>query len=97
MQDIKKVEIIIDTFHIQDALDILDRIKVSGYTLIKDTSGKGDRGVSCSDLECDFSSSYIMTICTSEQQLNTLIELIKPLLKKVGGVCLFSDAKWVIH
>ncbi|CAD5922211.1 P-II family nitrogen regulator [Planktothrix agardhii] len=97
MQDIKKVEIIIDTFHIQDALDILDQIKVSGYTLIKDTSGKGDRGVSCSDLECDFSSSYIMTICTNEKQLNTLIELIKPLLKKVGGVCLFSDAKWVIH
>ena len=45
MQDIKRVEIIINTFHIQDALDILDRIKVSGYTLIKDTSGKGDRGV----------------------------------------------------
>ncbi|CAD5963114.1 Nitrogen regulatory protein P-II [Planktothrix tepida] len=97
MQDIKKVEIIIDTFHIQDALNILDQVKVSGYTVIKDTSGKGDRGISCSDLECDFTSSYIMTVCTNEKQLNTLIELIKPLLQKVGGVCLLTDAKWVIH
>ncbi|VXD20256.1 Nitrogen regulatory protein P-II [Planktothrix serta PCC 8927] len=98
MQDVKKIEIIIDTFHIQDVLNILDQIKVSGYTVIKDTSGKGDRGISCSDyLDCDFTGSYIMTVCTNEKQLNTLIELIKPLLKKVGGICLFSDAKWVIH
>lgn len=97
MQDIRKVEIIIDTFHIQDALNILEQIKVSGYTVIQDTSGKGDRGISCSDLECDFTSSYIMTVCTNEKQLDTLIELIKPLLKKVGGICLFSEAKWVIH
>lgn len=97
MQDIKKVEIIIDTFHIQDALNILEQVKVSGYTVIQNTSGKGDRGISCSDLDCDFTSSYIMTVCTNEKQLNTLIELIKPLLQKVGGVCLLTDAKWVIH
>lgn len=97
MQDIRKVEIIIDTFHIQDALNILEQVKVSGYTVIQNTSGKGDRGISCSDLDCDFTSSYIMTVCTNEKQLNTLIELIKPLLQKVGGVCLLSDAKWVIH
>ena len=97
MQDIKKVEIIIDTFHIQDALNILEQVKVSGYAVIQNTSGKGDRGFSCSDLDCDFTSSYIMTVCTNEKQLNTLIELIKPLLQKVGGVCLLTDAKWVIH
>jgi nitrogen regulatory protein PII len=97
MQDIRKVEIIIDTFHIQDALNILEQVKVSGYTVIQNTSGKGDRGISCSDLDCDFTSSYIMTVCTNDKQLNTLIELIKPLLQKVGGVCLLSDAKWVIH
>ena len=97
MQDIRKVEIIIDTFHVQDALDILDQVKVSGYTVIKDTSGKGDRGIYCSDLDCNFTSSYIMTVCINEKQLNVLVELITPLLKKVGGMCLVGDAKWVIH
>jgi hypothetical protein len=70
---------------------------VSGYTVIEDTSGKGDRGVSCSDLDCVFSSRYILTVCTDEQQLNMLLEKLTPLLKKVGGICLVSEAHWISH
>lgn len=95
MQDVKKVEIIINSLYLEKALAILDNIKVTGYTVIEDTSGKGDRGVSCSDLDCDFSSHYIMTVCTNEQQLNSLLEKITPLLKKVGGICVVIDAKWI--
>jgi nitrogen regulatory protein PII len=97
MQDVKKVEIIIDTYHVEDVIKILDAIQVSGYTVIKDTSGKGDRGLSCTDLDCNFSSSYIITVCTNENQLNSLTEKITPLLKKVGGICIVTDAKWVLH
>jgi len=32
-----------------------------------------------------------------EKQLNNLEKNITPLLKKVGGVCLVTDAKWVNH
>lgn len=97
MQAVKKVEIIIDNYHVKDVLDILDMIQVSGYTVIKETEGKGDRGLSCSDLDCIFSSSYIFTVCTNERQLNNLIEKTKPLLTKVGGVCLVTDAQWLSH
>lgn len=97
MQDVKKVEIIINSLHLEKALRILDSVKVSGYTVIENTSGKGDCGFSCSDLDCDFSSRYIMTVCTNEQQLNTLLEKFTPLLKKVGGICLVIDAKWISH
>lgn len=97
MQDVKKVELIVDSLHLQDALDILDSVQVSGYTIIKDTEGKGDRGLSCSDLDCVFSGSYILTVCTDEKQLNSLVEKVTPLLKKVGGICIINDAKWVAH
>lgn len=97
MQDVKKVEMIINSLYLEKALAILDSIRVSGYTVIEDTSGKGDRGVSCSDLDCDFSSHYIMTVCTNEQQLNTLLEKFTPLLRKVGGICFVVDAKWISH
>lgn len=76
---------------------ILDEVQVSGYTVIEETAGKGDRGISCSDFGCVFSGSYVMTVCTNEQQLNNLVERINPILKKVGGVCLVTDAKWVRH
>ena len=97
MQEVKKVEIVTDTFHIEDTLKMLESVNVSGYTIIKYTSGKGDRGLSCSDIDCLFSSSYILTVCTNERQLNNLVEKMTPLLQKVGGVCLVTDAKWINH
>ena len=97
MQEVKKVEIIIDTSHIEDTLKILESVSVSGYTIIKDTSGRDDRGLSCPDIGCLFSNSYIMTVCTNEKQLENLVQKITPLLKKLGGVCLVTDAKWVNH
>lgn len=97
MQEVQKVEIVIDTSHIEDALNILESVFVSGYTIIKDTSGKGDRGLASSDIDYGFSNSYIMTVCTNQKQLDNLVEKITPLLKKIGGVCLVTDAKWVNH
>lgn len=97
MLDVKKVEIIIDSSFVDNTLQLLDQAQVSGYTVIKDTAGKGDRGESCSDFNCTFSGSYIMTVCTNDKQLNYLMEKVQPLLKKVGGVCLVTDAKWIEH
>jgi nitrogen regulatory protein PII len=97
MQEVKKVEIILRNSHIEDALKILDSVMVSGYTVLNNTSGKGDRGLSDSDIDYSFSGNYIMTVCTNERQLESLVEKITPILKKVGGVCLVTDAKWVNH
>lgn len=95
MEEVKKIEIIIDTFWVEDITRILDSVSVTGQTIIKDTSGKDDRGLFCSDIGCSFSNSYIITVCKNEKQLNSLVEKITPILKKLGGVCLVTEAKWV--
>lgn len=97
MQAVKKVEIIISSLEIEEILEILAVANVSGYTVMKNTSGKGDRGVANDDLGTVLSNSYIMTVCTNEKQLNQVIEDITPILKRVGGVCLVTDANWVLH
>ena len=97
MQAVKKVEIIVDTFHIDDVLSILEQVHVSGYTVIKNTSGKGNFGIAYSSLDFEFTNSYIMTVCTDEIQLNRLVELITPLLKKFGGIRLVTESQWVVH
>ncbi|MEC4819847.1 MAG: hypothetical protein SAK29_42250, partial [Scytonema sp. PMC 1069.18] len=97
MQEVKKVEIILNSSHTDDALKILDSVMVSGYTVLKNTFGKGDRGSSNSDIDDSFGGNYIMTVCTNERQLNDLVDQITPLLKKIGGVCLVTDSKWVSH
>lgn len=97
MQAVKKVEIIIGDLEVESVLDILSQVKVSGYTVIKNTSGKGDRGVANDDLGTVFSNSYIMTVCTNEKQLEQLVDTVTPLLRKIGGICLVTEASWVLH
>jgi nitrogen regulatory protein PII len=97
MQSVHKVEIIISSLKLERVLKILEKIDVSGYTVIDNTTGKGDRGVTDSDLGSEFSNAYILTVCTNERQLNFLTEEITPLLKKVGGICLVTEAAWINH
>jgi len=97
MQEVKKVEIIVSSLELDEVIQILDTIKVSGYTVIKNTYGKGDRGISYNDLGREFSNTYIMTVCTNEKQLFYLVDEILPLIKRVGGVCLVTESQWLSH
>lgn len=97
MQPVHKVEIIISSIELNKVLTILEKTSVSGYTVIDHTSGKGDRGMTDSDLGRAFSNTYILTVCTNEKQLDFLVEEVTPLLKKVGGICLVTDANWINH
>lgn len=97
MQAVKKVEIITNSLELEQVLRILEKIGVSGYTVIKDVTGKGDRGRVFDDLETPaLTNGYIMTICTEKQE-QEVVEALRPILKKYGGVCIVSDAKGVIH
>ncbi len=59
--------------------------------------GKGDRGRVIDDLETEaLTNGYVMSICTEDQE-HKVVEAIKPILKKYGGVCIVSDAKWIVH
>ncbi len=97
MKPMKKVEIVIDSVHLSKVLDILEKAGVSGYTVVKDVLGKGERGLMAADELTDvFKNSYLFTVC-SEENAQRIAEDIKPLLKKVGGVCLISDVVWITH
>ncbi|HRI05141.1 MAG TPA: P-II family nitrogen regulator [Pyrinomonadaceae bacterium] len=97
MIPVKKIEIIIDEFELPSLLNLLDQAGVSGYTVIKDATGKGDRGVrSGGDLTRVFANSYVLTVCP-EDKLDLIVETIRPILKQRGGVCLVSEAQWLIH
>jgi hypothetical protein len=39
----------------------------------------------------------VRTCSCSEAEATRIIEAMRPMLKRFGGVCLVSDAQWVIH
>lgn len=97
MQDIKRVEIVTDSLEMHEVTDIIDRLGISGYTLIKDVLGKGERGLQSGDeLTGVFKNSLLLVACEAEK-VPALVEAIRPILKNRGGICLVSDAQWVVH
>ncbi len=97
MRQVKRIEIVIDSVELPKLLKLLDARGVSGYTVIRDVAGKGGRGERMGDDLTDvFRNSYVMTACP-ESQLAEVVEGVRPLLERFGGVCLVSDAQWLIH
>lgn len=97
MQAIKRIEIIIDSLGVEAIIAILKAQRVSGYTIIRDVAGMGDRGQRMGDELTDvFKNSSVMIACQDEK-LAALVEAIRPQLKEFGGICLVSDAIWIKH
>ncbi len=94
---VKKVEIIAATVEVRKVLELLEELGVSGYTLIREAEGMGDRGHRLADEVTDvFTNSYIMVCCTPELA-ERISHRIQPRIKKYGGACIVSDAVWVRH
>ena len=98
MQAIKKVEIIIGYL---ESPRLLEQIKEEGiavgYTVVKEVVGSGRRGDRTGDgLSGELTNSYILIAC-SEDEAHRIVEIVEPVLKRFGGVCLVSDAMWVKH
>jgi len=97
VQAAKRVEIICDTVEVKNVVEILEGIGVTGYTIIRDVVGKGGRGMRRGDDLTDvFKNSMILTVC-DDKQIPEVVEAIRPILKKFGGICLISDTHFVIH
>ncbi|MBW3637152.1 MAG: transcriptional regulator [Armatimonadetes bacterium] len=97
MQNVKRVEIITDALEMREVTRVLDAQGVSGYTIVQNVIGMGERGAqSGDDLTGVFQNSLLITACAPER-VESLVEAIRPILARRGGVCLVSDAQWVIH
>jgi hypothetical protein len=95
--DIKKLEIVTDYSYLRVLIKLLDDHNVSGYTIIKDVMGKGTRGNKDGHgISGGFKNCYVMLCCNLEEA-QKISDLIKPLLVRSGGICIVSDAHWVIH
>ncbi|MFN3705737.1 MAG: P-II family nitrogen regulator [Thermoflexales bacterium] len=97
MQPVKRVEFVVDALEVPNLLSLLEQLGLSGYTVIPEVTGKGERGERRGDEPSGvFKNSYVLTTCDASQ-LAELVEAARPILRKRGGICLVSDALWVKH
>ena len=97
MTPMKRVEIVIDALEMSAVCTALDQVGVSGYTIIREVTGKGDRGDrSGDDLTGALKNGYIFCACT-EPQARAIAEAVRGILRRFGGVCLITDCLWIEH
>lgn len=95
MKPVKRIEIVIEEIELDNVIAELDRIGVVGYTIVPRAWGRGERGVRHETVQG--LGNVLMTIACDEAQASKVIEAMRPILRTYGGVCLVSDAMWVIH
>ncbi|MEO6741875.1 MAG: transcriptional regulator [Chthoniobacteraceae bacterium] len=97
MTPVKRIEIIIDAPEVPALLATLRENGVSGYSVISPVTGAGERGERRNDEPGGGSGNACILTAVPSEQAPALIEALRPVLKRRGGVCLVSDALWVIH
>lgn len=95
MKAMKRIEVILPEGEAEELIRAMKGSGVSAYTLIPSVSGRGDRG-STFNAVGQLDNSYLLVAC-DESHLHQLVETIRPFLRRVGGICLVSDAQWVLH
>ena len=94
MHLVKRLEIIVASPEMNKILEKLDQTGVLGYSVIRDVVGRSSAGSVSDDFDLaatTLSNVYILSFCIPEQ-VKPVVEQIRPLLNKFGGVCYVSDA-----
>ncbi len=90
----KKVEIIVGGDQLQTVEDLLDRVKVTGYTIIPNISGKGHHGMHAGHLMYNERHSLDMIIAVVPKELvDTILAGVAPLFEHHSGVVFVSDVQ----
>ena len=98
MKHCKRIEIVIEKSMVPKLTVLLQQLGVDGYTLIPDVRGSGDRGMRRADeLSGESSNCLVLIACDNEAVVEALLDGVRPLLVRAGGICLVSDAQWLRH
>lgn len=97
MIPVKRIEIVVTSLAVPRITAALERAGATSWTVVRDVAGVGDRGVRAGDEVTDVDrNSMVLTACAPEL-LARVVDEVRPLLKRFGGMCLVSDAQWVVH
>lgn len=97
MISVKRIELVIEAHEKDAVIELLSSINVRSYTIYKHVGGMGERGLRDESAFGDKLENITFVIACAETQLMAVIEILRPVLKRYGGMCLVSDAKWVKH
>ena len=97
MTPVKRLEIIIGAPEVPALLAALRANGVKGYSIFSPVTGAGERGERLNDEPGGGSGNACILTAVPSEQAPAVIEALRPIVKRRGGVFLVSDSLWVIH
>ena len=97
MKPCKRIEIVLEQALASRVADALTDAGAPGYTFIDHAGGAGDRGLRRADEPTGTSTNCMFIIACPAEDVERLVEIVRPILSRSGGICLVSDALWVRH
>ena len=98
MKPCKRLEIVIEQPLAQRLARRLTELNAPGYTVIDHAGWRGARGVRRADEPTGTSTNCVFIIaCDDPEVISQIVEGVRPILSRSGGICLVSDAMWVRH
>ena len=92
MKKAYKLEVVVESVQIKKVLDILRKENISGYTLIEQVAGKGNKGgeVDFSSIGGIYKNSYLFTVADREP-IEQVIAQLEPIMRDYSGVVYMSE------
>ena len=97
MTEVKRIDIIVDHMHTSRVVRVLDDVGVEGYSVVPNVRGRGERGMQYADGVSESASNDLIITTVTPDSIEALESELRPLLKRFGGTCLVSDARWLEH
>lgn len=97
MENVVRLEIVVDAPHSGRVIEVLEEVGLTRYTLIRGAAGAGERGAQLGDDITGVSNNhYLLTTCPPDR-LEAVSAALRPLLRRVGGMCLISEARRLLR
>lgn len=97
MKTIKRIDIVINSIEKEHLYKILQQHGMSNFTLFEEVKGLGDRGWQDGAGLTDSFKNVCLMIACEQEDFDKIKEPLRKFLTKVGGICLVSEAQWLLH
>lgn len=93
LHPMKKIELVIRGDRLRYLEEEMTQAEITGYTIIRDVSGKGHHGFHGGRLVFNEKDSYAFILAVAPwEKVKKVIQSMKPLLEEDSGVMFISDA-----
>jgi hypothetical protein len=97
MEAVKRIEIVVPDFLVDDVVAILGRHGFNAFTVVRGVAGRGGRGEQDGRSGESAFANALVIVAGPPDRAPAFLEDLRPLLKRYGGVCLVGDAMSLRH